>query len=304
MKHFVLIAWAIIAGLRLSAQSPFFIYVQSEPATPFSVSCKGQTLRSSQTGYLIVSNLTDTVLQLAVSFPDKKQPDQLFVVRTQGSDHGFLLKDYGDKGWGLLDWRQLLVTYAERPTNARAEPIGATNKEDFALLLAKASGDSSLLAETPKPIVEEKPAPDSKPLLEPKPVETPETKPVAEEKPAPESKPLPDRKPAPDSKPAVIPVPSYCTSILTEAEFKGCLTKTEEAKSETSKVAVVRAFINGRCFTIEQVKTLAMLLTTDEIKYDFLLEFWTQTAERERYLSLVSVFGSSGTADRFKEMFQ
>jgi hypothetical protein len=266
MKHFVLIAWAIIAGLRLSAQSPFFIYVQSEPATPFSVSCKGQTLRSSQTGYLIVSNLTDTVLQLAVSFPDKKQPDQLFVVRTQGSDQGFLLKDYGDKGWGLLDWRQLLVTYAERPTNARAEPIGATNKEDFALLLAKASGDSSLLAETPKPIVEE--------------------------------------KPAPDSKPAVIPVPSYCTSILTEAEFKGCLTKTEEAKSETSKVAVVRAFINGRCFTIEQVKTLAMLLATDEIKYDFLLEFWTQTAERERYLSLVSVFGSSGTADRFKEMFQ
>lgn len=284
MKHFVLIAWAVIAGLRLSAQSPFFIYVQSEPATPFSISCKGQTLRSSQTGYLIVSNLTDTVLQLAVSFPDKKQPDQLFVVRTQGSDQGFLLKDYGDKGWGLLDWRQLLVTYAERPTNARAEPIGATNKEDFALLLAKASGDSSLLAESPKPIAEEKPAPQPKPASEPKPV--------------------PEKKPAPEPKPAVIPVPSYCTSILTEAEFKGCLTKTEEAKSETSKVAVVRAFINGRCFTIEQVKTLAMLLATDEIKYDFLLEFWTQTAERERYLSLVSVFGSSGTADRFKEMFQ
>lgn len=284
MKHFVLIAWAVIAGLRLSAQSPFFIYVQSEPATPFSISCKGQTLRSSQTGYLIVSNLTDTVLQLAVSFPDKKQPDQLFVVRTQGSDQGFLLKDYGDKGWGLLDWRQLLVTYAERPTNTRAEPIGATNKEDFALLLAKASGDSSLLAESPKPIAEEKPAPQPKP--------------------APEPKPVPEKKPAPEPKPAVIPVPSYCTSILTEAEFKGCLTKTEEAKSETSKVAVVRAFINGRCFTIEQVKTLAMLLATDEIKYDFLLEFWTQTAERERYLSLVSVFGSSGTADRFKEMFQ
>lgn len=284
MKHFVLIAWAVIAGLRLSAQSPFFIYVQSEPATPFSVSCKGQTLRSSQTGYLIVSNLTDTVLQLAVSFPDKKQPDQLFVVRTQGSDQGYLLKDYGDKGWGLLDWRQLLVTYAERPTYTRAEPIGATNKEDFALLLAKASGDSSLLAESPKPIAEEKPAPQPKP--------------------APEPKPVPEKKPAPEPKPAVIPVPSYCTSILTEAEFKGCLTKTEEAKSETSKVAVVRAFINGRCFTIEQVKTLAMLLATDEIKYDFLLEFWTQTAERERYLSLVSVFGSSGTADRFKEMFQ
>lgn len=284
MKHFVLIAWAVIAGLRLSAQSPFFIYVQSEPATPFSISCKGQTLRSSQTGYLIVSNLTDTVLQLAVSFPDKKQPDQLFVVRTQGSDQGFLLKDYGDKGWGLLDWRQLLVTYAERPTNTRAEPIGATNKEDFALLLAKASGDSSLLAESPKPVAEEKPAPQPKPASEPKPV--------------------PEKKPAPEPKPAVIPVPSYCTSILTEAEFKGCLTKTEEAKSETSKVAVVRAFINGRCFTIEQVKTLAMLLATDEIKYDFLLEFWTQTAERERYLSLVSVFGSSGTADRFKEMFQ
>lgn len=290
MKHFVIIAWAVIAGLQLSAQSPFFIYVQSEPATPFSVSCKGQTLRSSQTGYLIVSNLTDTVLQLAVSFPDKKQPDQLFVVRTQGSDQGFLLKDYGDKGWGLLDWRQLLVTYAERPTSTRAEPIGATNKEDFALLLAKASGDSSLLAETPKPVAEEKPAPQPKPA--------PDSKPLLEPKPA------PDSKPATEPKPAVIPVPSYCTSILTEAEFKGCLTKTEEAKSETSKVAVIRAFINGRCFTIEQVKTLAMLLATDEIKYDFLLEFWTQTAERERYLSLVSVFGSSGTADRFKEMFQ
>ena len=287
MKRFVLIAWAVLAGLRLAAQSPYFIYLQSEPAASFSVTCKGRTVRSSQSGYLIIPNLTDSVLQLVVSFPGQTHPDHSFMVHTQYNDQGYLLKDYGEKGWGLLDWRKLVVTYTDRPTRSGPEPISPKGQDDFATLLAKAAGDSSLVTET-KPVTESKPAP------------IPEAKPVPEPTPAP----IPEVKPAPESKPASIPVPSYCTSILTEAEFKECIAKVEVAKSESSKVNVIRGFINGRCFTLEQVKSLSMLLATDEAKYDFLLEAWTQTVERARYPLLVSVFSSNSVADRFKEMFQ
>jgi hypothetical protein len=113
-----------------------------------------------------------------------------------------------------------------------------------------------------------------------------------------------EEKPAPSKQPAIIPVPSYCTSILSEAEFSECLSKVQVARSETSKVNVLREYIGSRCYTIDQVKALALLLTTDEVRYDFLLEAWTHTAERARYLVLASVFSSPATVDRFKEMFQ
>lgn len=328
MLRTLLILTIGLAGLTASAQSPYFIYLQAEPAQSFSLVYNEKTFRSSASGYIILPNLTDSVLQVAVRFADHKYPEQTFAINAQRSDQGYLLKHYGDKGWGLLDWRTLTVSYAQRPFVSKSNDIVISDQSDFATMLAKASGDSTLLdtASISKPVAITKAANDSKvtttdkskPVAESNPVVV-ETKPVVEAKPVLESKPVieqvnpvvvetkpvvTEEKPAPFKQPAIIPVPSYCTSILSEAEFSECLSKVQVARSETSKVNVLREFIGSRCYTIDQVKALTLLLTTDEVRYDFLLEAWTHTAERARYLVLASVFSSPATVDRFKEMFQ
>ena len=322
MLRTLLILTIGLAGLTASAQSPYFIYLQAEPAQSFSLVYNEKTFRSSASGYIILPNLTDSVLQVAVRFADHKYPEQTFAINAQRSDQGYLLKHYGDKGWGLLDWRTLTVSYAQRPIVSKSNDIVISDQSDFATMLAKASGDSTLLdtASISKPVAITKAANDSKvtttdkskPVAESSPAAV-ETKPVVEAKPVieqvktvvVETKPVvTEEKPAPSKQPAIIPVPSYCTSILSEAEFSECLSKVQVARSETSKVNVLREYIGSRCYTIDQVKALALLLTTDEVRYDFLLEAWTHTAERARYLVLASVFSSPATVDRFKEMFQ
>ncbi|MFM7646201.1 MAG: hypothetical protein ACKO41_05740 [Sphingomonadales bacterium] len=294
MRQTLLIGVVLLWGVAALAQPNYFIYLQSEPTQSFSVSIKEQTLLSSHSGYIIIPNLTDSILQIVVGFPEKKYPDHSFIINTKQSDQGYLLKDYGDKGWGLLDWRMLSITYAARPDPVRPLRSDTPGQTDFATMLAKASGDSSLLTQTPaaKQKNEIKPAIITKvdTVMVSKPVEAPR---AAEE-----------QRPSVEKKAAAIAIPSYCKSILTEPEFKECLDKVQPARSEISKVNVLREFLSGRCYTIEQVRTLALLLTTDEVKYDFLLEAWTHTVERPRYLTLVSVFSSAATGDRFKEMFQ
>ena len=302
MLRTLLILTIGLAGLTASAQSPYFIYLQAEPAQSFSLVYNEKTFRSSASGYIILPNLTDSVLQVAVRFADHKYPEQTFAINAQRSDQGYLLKHYGDKGWGLLDWRTLTVSYAQRPIVSKSNDIVISDQSDFATMLAKASGDSTLLdtASISKPVAITKAANDSKVTT------TDKSKPVAESNPVVvETKPVvTEEKPAPSKQPAIIPFPSYCTSILSEAEFSECLSKVQVARSETSKVNVLREYIGSRCYTIDQVKALALLLTTDEVRYDFLLEAWTHTAERARYLVLASVFSSPATVDRFKEMFQ
>lgn len=335
MQRLLLIALIGLTGLSAVAQTPYFIYLQTEPAQSFAIVFKEQTVHSSASGYIILPNLTDSVLQFVVRFPEKKHPDHPFVIRAQRNDQGYLLKDYGDKGWGLLDWRTLSVTYAERPGLTKTNVVPTEGQADFATMLAKASGDSTLLLEsstsarntttksaaaanksTPAnaksdTAIASKPIAIAKPSNEAKPDTVSITSPVAEVKPVQQSKPVvADAKPAEAEKPsqtkqpATIPIPGYCNSILTDAEFTECLGKVQVARSETSKVNVLRDFMGGRCYTIEQVKALAQLLSTDEVRYDFLLEAWSHTAERSRYLVLASIFEDPATANRFKEMFQ
>lgn len=308
MRTFLLITFCFFFSLYAWAQSPYFVYLQTEPAQSFTIKYKEQTLRSSASGYLILSNLVDSVLQLVIDFPGQKDISYRYTLTTDRSDQGYLLKNYGDKGWGLLDWRKLSVTYVDRPNVAKPDMV-STGPDDFSKLLAKASGDSTLLIETPlpgptnqriKPTVDSATSPITNSPVATAPVST------ATVSPSPIATLPITNTPAATAPVANTPVtiPTYCKSILTENEFKEGLNKVQAAKSETSKLGVLKEFIASRCYTISQVKEFALLLTTDEVKYDFLLEAWAQTADRSQYLSLSTVFSNAVTADRFKEMFQ
>jgi len=159
MKRFILVL--LLAGLSFSAfsQKVYFLYLQTEPAQPFFVKMNGKVHSSSVSGYMILSRLMDSTYTLTVGFNRQGIQEQVFTVKMGAKDHGFLLKDFGEKGWGLFDLQQLSVQYSEsaviKPVVIQTEP--AKDVSPFTDLLAKATGDPSLRDKPPAPKVEEKP---------------------------------------------------------------------------------------------------------------------------------------------------
>jgi len=156
MKRFILVL--VLAGLAMTASSQkvYFLYLQAEPVQPFFVKLNGKIHSSSASGYLILSRLVDSTYSFTVGFNQAGQPEQSFSVPMGQKDHGFLLKNFGEKGWGLFDLQSLAIQYSG--TAVTAVPKAAVPGKEvspFTDLLAKATGDPSLRENPPEPKVEE-----------------------------------------------------------------------------------------------------------------------------------------------------
>jgi len=101
---------------------------------------------STGAGYLILSKLADSTYSFSIGFPQNKWPEQKFSVALKGKDRGFLIKDFGEKGWGLFDLQTLSIimgtTDAKKTSSRKMEKAEVT---EFTAILARASDDSTLL---------------------------------------------------------------------------------------------------------------------------------------------------------------
>jgi hypothetical protein len=100
---------------------------------------------STGSGYLILSKLRDSTYSFSVGFPQNQWPEQYFTVPVKSKDHGFLVKNFGDKGWGIFDLQTLAVQMGTASTGKAVLP--KTENKDvsaFADILSKASDDPLL----------------------------------------------------------------------------------------------------------------------------------------------------------------
>jgi hypothetical protein len=124
------------------SQKVYFIYLQSEAEQPFFARAGEKTYSSSAAGYLILPQLKDSTYNIKVGFPQNKWPEQQFVINVRSKDHGYLLKNFGDKGWGLFDLQTLGVQMAaENKDKAKKE---FREVSAFTEILSKAANDPSL----------------------------------------------------------------------------------------------------------------------------------------------------------------
>lgn len=146
MKKILLVFLLAVSLLTASSQKVYFIYLQSETDQPFFVKMSDKIYSSTSSGYLILSKLYDTIYNLKIGFPQNKWPEQDFSVPVNHKDHGYLLKDFGEKGWGLFDLQSLTVQMSAISATKGIEKSKISNKEvsDFTEILAKASDDPSL----------------------------------------------------------------------------------------------------------------------------------------------------------------
>ena len=145
MKKFVSVLVLYFCFSSVFAQKVYFIYLQTESSQPFYVKLNDKTYSSSSAGYLILSKLVDTTYKFSVGFPKNKWPEQKFSVDINGKDHGYLLKNFDDGSWGLLDLQTSAIQIA--PAEARnigSFQNGAGRVSVFTDVLSKAANDPSL----------------------------------------------------------------------------------------------------------------------------------------------------------------
>ena len=156
LKRIFVILLISVSALPVKAQQIHFIYVQTENGQPFYVRFNNKVVSSSPAGYVILPNLSDGDYQLAVGFPKNEFPEEGFRISIDKKNEGFLLKNFGEKGWGLFNMQSLALL-----SGANSKAVVTTTKiqdDPFSKMLASVVKDSSLLQKN-EPVFEVKETP-------------------------------------------------------------------------------------------------------------------------------------------------
>src|SRR6185295_11367859 len=148
MKRTLLICFFALLASLLSAQKIYFIYLQTETGEPFFVRMNDKLYSSESPGYLILPRLKDSTYKFKLGFPSK-DIDLDFTTSINKKDHGYLIKNLGDKGWGLFDLQsldlQMSASNVKKETGFSNTGTNTnTQVNAFTALLAKATDDPSL----------------------------------------------------------------------------------------------------------------------------------------------------------------
>lgn len=154
---------ALFIGSQVYSQRVYFVYLQAENRQPFYVKKENIVYSSSSTGYLILPKLIDSTYNIVVGFPGQQWPEQYFSIKINKADHGFILKNFEAKGWGLFDLKTLDIQMSGsgevKPESPKA--VGNQDASSFAGILSKASDDPTLNDKQVKQPATEKITPDT-----------------------------------------------------------------------------------------------------------------------------------------------
>ena len=144
MRYFIVTVFVCFLIAVTQAQQHHFIYIQTENKQPFYVKLDKKIFTSTIFGYLIIPKLKDGKLNISIGFPKDEWPVQNIEFEMPNKDQGFLLKNFGTKGWGLFNMQNLNIVMATSYSN----PLEAYNKntegDEFSTLLSTVVKDPSI----------------------------------------------------------------------------------------------------------------------------------------------------------------
>lgn len=189
MKHiqFALFFICLFISLSIKAQQNHFIYIQADNKQPFYVKLDKKVYSSSVSGYLIVPKLKTGTYNFVIGFPKNEWPEQKIHCSVEDKDLGYLLKNFGDKGWGFFNLQSLNVLMAE-DNEKKADVVTDVKSDAFSNMLSAVVNDPTIKQNEPVPVKEEikktvkeevktEPSIVSEPVQD-KVVETPKSEPV------------------------------------------------------------------------------------------------------------------------------
>jgi hypothetical protein len=169
MKRYLQIALFLLISFVAKAQQNYFVYLQTDNKQPFYVKLNSKVLSSSPAGYLVIPKLSAGSYNISVGFPKNDFPAQELSFVVTDSDGGYLLKNFGEKGWGLYNLQSMEVTMA----GTKAAGTKGKQEDDDAFSNALSTATNTAVVKTAKPVAVAE-VPKSKPVEVPA-----ENKPVA-----------------------------------------------------------------------------------------------------------------------------
>lgn len=128
----------------------YFVFIQADNKLPFYVRLGSQVYSSSAGGHLILSQLKDSTYHLIIGLPGQTVQEQPYSLAIQQKDRAFLLKEQGEKGWGLYDEQTWELKSPEAPLGGGEEirPAGIKKDDAFSRLMAGVVHDTAVLYNT------------------------------------------------------------------------------------------------------------------------------------------------------------
>lgn len=160
MQKFVYCLLFVACYFTGTAQQSRFIYIQTENKQPFYVKVDKKLFSSLASGYVIIPKLTDGTYNLSIGFPKNESPVQNIQCSIDKKDQGYLLKNFGEKGWGLFNLQTLNVLMPSATVQS-APPVIVNKTDTFSTMLSEVVNDPTIkqVVQAPKiePVKKEEP---------------------------------------------------------------------------------------------------------------------------------------------------
>ena len=145
MKHikFGLFLTCLFISHNIKAQQNHFIYIQADNKQPFYVKLDKKVYSSTVSGYLVVPKLKTGAYSFVIGFPKNEWPEQNIHCAVDDKDLGYLLKNFGDKGWGFFNLQSLNVLMAEN-NEKKADVVTDVKSDAFSNMLSSVVNDPTI----------------------------------------------------------------------------------------------------------------------------------------------------------------
>ncbi len=120
----------LAVSMHAIAQQNHFIYLQTDNKQPFYVKLDKKLISSSASGYLIIPKLQDGDYTLTIGFPKNEFSEQVIPCAVNKKDAGYILKNFGDKGWGLFNFQTLEVVMSGSVAKENTMAATSNKKEE------------------------------------------------------------------------------------------------------------------------------------------------------------------------------
>ena len=160
MKTLLHLTFMLLLSSVSNAQQYYFAYVQTDNKQPFYVKVNEKLMSSSSSGYVVIPKLTAGKYVVTVGFPKEQWPQQSIPLTINNTDAGFLLKNFGEKGWGLYNLQTMEI--AMNGSVGSAMPTTKVTNDDVFTNTLSGASNTDLAAN--KPIIVEKPVIADKPI--------------------------------------------------------------------------------------------------------------------------------------------
>ena len=144
MRYFIVTSLVCFLMLVSKAQQNHYIYIQTENKQPFYVKLDKKVYTSTISGYLIIPKLIDGKYSSAIGFPKDEWPVQNISFDILMKDQGFILKNFGPKGWGFFNLQNLNIIMASENSQSFTSNKNTITSDEFSSLLSNVVKDPSI----------------------------------------------------------------------------------------------------------------------------------------------------------------